>query len=269
MKQLAVTLSAVVILSAALSPLARATTIDLYDFALSTSSGVSGDWQDLSANDPTTFLNAGSTIVCCGDASGGTTPGLGTLSYTFNGAPGSYTVSMYFDYDVSTPFYNEFGVINNGGAAQSGITYEIFNASSSSGNIVLFPATGAPGGETYGFANNTNLVPGTTDNFSSTCTSVAVCNSDVGSALTFSFQLAANQFAVLSAAASTTNPGGFSLQTVHPIDTSNNSASSVYLTGSYVIDTNVVGTGTPEPSTWVLLGTSLALFVFTRRKSRA
>jgi hypothetical protein len=268
MKQLAVTLSAAAILSV-LSPLAHASNIDLYDLALSTSTGVSGDWQDLSVADPTTLINGGSTMVCCGDASGGTTPGLGTLSYTFSGAPGSYTVSMYFDYDVSTPFFNEFGIINNGGAAQSGITYEIFNASSSSGNIVLFGATGTPGGETYGTANNTNLVPGTTDNFSSKCTSVAVCNSDVGSALTFSFTLAANQFAVLSASASTTNPGGFSLQTVHPVDTSNNTASSVYLTGSYVIDTSVVGTGTPEPSTWVLLGTSLALLVFSRRKSRA
>ncbi len=76
MKQLAVTLSAAAFLSV-LSPLAHAGAVDLYDFALSTSTGVSGDWQDLSATDPTTFLDAGSTMVCCGGREWGYNAGSG------------------------------------------------------------------------------------------------------------------------------------------------------------------------------------------------
>ena len=253
-------------------PAARAGNIDLYDFALNTSTGVSGDWQDVSTSDPTLIIDSSSTIhndtLCCGDASGGTTPGLGTVNYTFTGAPGNYTVSLYFDYDVSTPGFNEYGTINNGGSAQSGISYEIFNANSKSSNIVLYGATGTPGGETYGNANNTNGVPGTTDNFLNTCTAGAVCNADVGMALTYSFTLGANQSAVLTALASTSNPGGFSLETTHPVDANNTSASNVFLTGSYTINNGVVVGNTPEPSTWVLLGTAIMLFgaIGARRK---
>jgi hypothetical protein len=76
-------------------------------------------------------------------------------------------------------------------------------------------------------------------------------------ALTYSFTLGANQYAVLTALSSTASPGGFSLETTHPVDAGNTTASSVYLTGSYAIDT--VNTGTPEPSTLALMGTALVL----------
>jgi hypothetical protein len=259
MKQLTLVLSTTAVLSV-LSPLARAGNIDLYDFAISTSTGVSGDWQDISTTDPTLIVDPASTIyndtLCCGDAAGGTTPGLGTVNYTFSPGPGSYKVTMYFDYDVAVPDFNEFGTVNNAGSAQSGISYEIFNAASAGGNIVLYGANGIAGGETYGLANNTNGVPGTTDNFLDTCSGPA-CNNDVAMALTYSFTLGANQYAVLTALASTASPGGFSLQTTHPVDAGNATASNVYLTGSYAIDT--VNTSTPEPSTLALIGTALML----------
>ena len=256
-------LSAAVVLSL-LGPVARASTIDLYDFAVSTSTGVSGDWQDVSTTNPLAIVNSSSasiptTMVCCGDASGGTTPGLGAVNYTFTGTPGvHYTVTMYFDYDVAIPNFNEYGKVNNPGSAQSGISYEIFNANSTSGNIVLYGATGVAGSEKYGTSNGTNGVLGTTDNFLNNCTA-ASCNADVGMALTYSFTLGANQYAVLTADASTSiDPSEFSLETIHPVDANNSTQQSVFLTGSYVLDTS--GHATPEPASWALLGTALLLF---------
>lgn len=253
-------LGAAIMFVVANAPAAHAQ-LDLYDFALNTSNGVTGDWQDTSTFDPTNYLYPTSAIYgdtsCCGDATGGTTPGIGKDSYVFTpGAPGTYSVSLYFDYDVNIPDYNEYGTINNAGAAQSGVTGEIFNANSPTSNIVLFGACGTPGCETYGLANGANNVPGTASNFLDNCTS-AGCNADVGLALTYSFTLSAGQYAVIKAFASTTNPGGFSLQDTHPVDTNNAAAASVYLYGTYGIFE--VQTGTPEPSTWILLGTGFAL----------
>lgn len=257
-------------LTGLLSPGLRASSIDLYDFALHTSTGVSGDWQDASTSDPTTIIDTTSTIynshLCCGDASGGTTPGLGTVNYTFHGAPGSYSVTLYFDYDASTPNFNEYGTIHNGGSAQTGLSYEVFNANSTGTNIMLYGAKGVAGGETYGNANGTNTVPGTTDNFLATCKS-ASCNADVGMALTYTFTLSANEYALLSAISSTTDPGGFSLETTHPVDANNTTASNVYLTGDFSIKTGTPPPpppSVPEPATWTLMGTALALLAIGR-----
>jgi hypothetical protein len=250
----------------AFAPEAHASNIDLYDIALSVVGGTSGDWEDLAANNPLTIPGVSTNMACCGDASGGTTPGLGTLTYTFIGAPGSYTVSLYTDFDASTPFYNEYGTINNAGSAQTGITGEIFNADSNTSNVQLFSVTGVALGEVYGLANNTNQVPvgGSNDPFG-TCTT-APCNGDVGMALTYTFTLGANQEAIVTATASTTNPGGFSLEDTHPIDGSNVTATNVYLTGSDVVLSTIGGSSTPEPSTWVLLGSAFALLAVYRTR---
>jgi hypothetical protein len=250
-----------------LSPFMSAANVNLYDFAVSSSTGIKADWQDVSATDPTTLAGMSSTMVCCGDT-GGSTPGIGALKYTFTGAPGSYTVTMYFDYDVSTPNFNEYGKINNAGSVPGGISYQIFNANSTTGNIVLYGATGVAGGETLGTANNTNGAPGTTDNFLGTCTA-AGCNVDVGMALTYTFTLGANEEAILSANSFLTDQGGFSLQTIHPVDANNTTASSVFLNGSLLVQPTSMSTK-PEPATWALMGAALTVFGLARarRKSR-
>jgi hypothetical protein len=89
-------------------------------------------------------------------------------------------------------------------------------------------------------------------------------------ALTYSFTLAANQYAVINAVMSTTAPAGFSLETTHPTDPDNNVASNVYITGTYAINTTVGGS-TPEPSTWILMGAAMVLLGIygVRRKAVA
>jgi hypothetical protein len=263
------------VLVAALAPVSHASGIDLYDFGLSVSGGISGDWQDFPGTpDPTLLITPTSSIYnsanCCADASGGTTTGLGTFSYIFDpGVAGVYQVSFYLDYDVSSPQDNEYGVINNAGAAEAGITGEIFNALSATSNIQMFDITG-PGGEVYGLADGTNHVPGQVSNDNdNSCTTGGPCDADVGAALTYLVTLTASQEAIFSASATTTDPGGFSLKLIHPIDKDNAVSSTVYVTGSDVIQSTVAPPppGTPEPSTWFLSVSALAaLVIYARRR---
>ncbi len=249
-----------------LSPKAKADTIDLYDFAINVNGTVTGDWQDLATTDPTTVINAGSSISndtnCCG-LPDGTAEGLGTVNYTFTGgAVGTYNVSLYYDYDVNTPYFNEYGAINNVGSAQSGVVGEIVNGSLGTNNIVLFPVCATANCEVYGTANGTNQVPGQTSNFFANCgiafqnpageqssEGPSACNSDVQMALTFTFTTTfAGQQVAISALSGTSDPGGFSLETIHPVDTNNLSASQVYLSGSYSMQSPPPPpSGVPEP----------------------
>jgi hypothetical protein len=249
--------------------------IDLFNFAVTSNDGSTtsvADWVSTPA-DPTALPGMSITPTaglsfCCNDATGGTTPGLGTINYTFDpGAAGTYQVNFYFDHDLTTagPTYNEFGVVNNAGSIQAGMSYEIYDADNPSGDIVL----GSAGGSTYGNPNNTNEVPGTTSNFLDTC-HVAGCNADAGMALGYTFTLSAGQEAVLSATTSLTAPGsGFYLQQVHPVDASNPAATNVFLTGSFDVQAESTGGGTPEPSTWVLLGSALVLLASSGRLRKA
>ncbi len=233
-------------MAAFISSAVHAASLDLYDLAISTSSGVTGDWQDLAANDPTMLAGVTTTMVCC-DSNGGPTPGIGNYSYTFTGAPGTYHATLYFNYDIALPITSEYGIVNNGGAAPSGISYEIFNYLSTTGNIVLYGANGVADGETYGTADGLNHVGAGND-------------ANVGMALTYTFTLGANQEAVISANSSTSNPGGFSLETV----ADDGSGNTVYLNGGLSIQPININTGAPEPSTWGLLAAG-SLMVGLRR----
>jgi hypothetical protein len=129
-------------------------------------------------------------------------------------------------------------------------------------------------GTTESFGNtlsNTNQVPGTSTNFLNNCAAGASCNADVAIALGFAFSLPAGDEAILTVNTSTTNPGGFNLQQIHPIDPGNTSASSVYLSGSAVIQS--AGSGpppppppVPEPRSWILMGTVAIAAIVLRRK---
>jgi hypothetical protein len=83
----------------------------------------------------------------------------------------------------------------------------------------------------------------------------------------FSFTLGAGEEAVVTLNFSQTAPGsGFYLSQTHPIDPDNNSATTIYFTGSEV-NQPVGVVGTPEPGSVLLLGLGLgALSLLKLRK---
>lgn len=228
----------------------------------------------------------GTTYYPAGGASLGSIPGLdssgfnattgqGTLTVTFNNGPGTYYVGAYFYVPVGTPDYNEYGVVN--GAPVAGQSYQIdypeYTGSGSpnvgSGTIVDNLANGT--------LNDSNSVPGTVSNYLANCGAYGGgaanpnCNDLVSLATGFSFTVTAGNEEQVTFDLSTSDPGGFSVEDVHPVDGSNPSLSAIYLSGSA---TEVpLGTapppppGTPEPATWSLasLATVFVAYVARRR----
>jgi hypothetical protein len=187
------------------------------------------------------------------DASGfNSTTGIGTITITYDpGAAGSYYVGGFFFDPVGVPFYNEYGQVN--GSPDAGQSYEIdvpeYDVSSNNhglGTIVDDLAAGA--------LTNTNTVPGTMTNYLNNCGAngggavTAACNDFVSMALGFNFSLTADQEEVITLDLSATDPGGFSLQDVHPIDGSNTTAASVFYSGSAIAEcSRDCGGGGPPP----------------------
>lgn len=205
------------------------------------------------------------------------TTGQGTLTLTFDpGAAGSYYVGAWFFDPASVPFYNEYGVVN--GAAASGQTWQIdipeYDATSAnigSGTIIDNLAAGT--------LSDTNSVPGGLTNYLDNCgangggAANANCNDLVSMAQGFNFTLAANQEEVITLNLSASNPGGFTLEDVHPVDGNNSSATDVFYSASAATETVGGGGGgggggstVPEPETWVLLAMSAVFLAGGARK---
>jgi hypothetical protein len=187
------------------------------------------------------------------------TTGLGTLTLTFKGKPGTYFVDAYFNLTLSVPFYNEYGTVT--GSPAAGQTWQIDD-----------PIYGTI------FANaqsntldDTNHIPGTVSNYLGTCASVyapgcANSNDEVSWAMGFGFTLGANQEEVITLNLSQTQPtSGFYLGQVHPVDPNNASPVNAYFNGTAVTKPSTV---IPEPDTWVLLLTGLSALLLVRLKSK-
>ena len=241
-----------------LAPTAFPASISLQDFAVNVN-GTTADYNNLADPDPT-MLTFGMNA-----AGFNTTTGLGSITYSFSGAPGSYFVNFYFDLSASAPFFNEYGAVN--GAAPAGTSFEIAEVNPSVGGIQFFNGTNES------FANvldDTNHVPVGNTNFLNNCT-VKPCNGDVAMALGFNFTLTSGQSAVITLGTSATNPGGFNLEDIHPVDPANAAAAAIFLNGSI----SVGGSGppppppsAPEPGSLPLLATiaAIAAAVAYRRK---
>jgi hypothetical protein len=178
-------------------------------------------------------------------ASWNDTTGIGTLTYIFNpGAAGTYNFTAFIDDQLAVQFYNEFG--STTGSPAVGQSWEIGDSILSSIYADAFAGT----------LNNTNMLPGGTSNFLQDCTG-ASCNGDAALAMGFHFVLGAGEQALITLTVSTSAPGsGFYLTQTHPIDAGNNSASSIYFSGSE--KTQPVVIGTPEPGSLLLLSLALA-----------
>ena len=174
------------------------------------------------------------------------TTGIGTLTYVFNpGAPGVYNFTAFFDNQLSTVKYNEFGAVT--GAPALGQSWEIGDSYAST----LYSDVSA------GILTNSNMLPGQTSNYLLNCTEPTSCNGDVALAMGFHFVLGAGQEALITLTFSTSAPGGgFYLTQTHPIDPLNNSASSIYFSGSEKTQQIIVGA--PEPGSLLLVCLALA-----------
>lgn len=208
------------------------------------------------------------------------TTGLGTLTLTFNpGAAGNYFLGGWFFNPVAVPFYNEYGMVN--GSAGAGQSWQI--------DVPEYDATSAnlgPGTIIDNLANgtldDTNHVPGTTTNYLSNCGANgggavnANCNDLVSMAQGFNFALDADQEEVVTFTLSSTNPGGFSLEDVHPVDGANATEADVFYAASaeaVCVGANCGGPPpptVPEPASLGLLATAGGTLVFAlkRRVSR-
>jgi hypothetical protein len=213
------------------------------------------DWE-FNINGTDYFPAGGATLSTVPglDASGfNSTTGIGSITITFDpGAAGSYFVGGFFFDPVGVPFYNEYGQVN--GSPDAGQSYaidvpevDVNSNNHGAGNIV--------GDLEAGALTNTNTVPGTMTNYLNDCGAngggavTAACNDFVSMALGFNFSLTSDQEAVITLDLSSTDPGGFSLQDVHPIDGSNTSAASVFYSGGATVQC-VPGTpncGGPPP----------------------
>lgn len=183
------------------------------------------------------------------------TTGTGTLQFIFNpGAAGTYNFGVFFDHQLSLPFFNEFGTVN--GAPAAGQTYEIGDSFNSN----VYPDVQAGGA-----LPNTNTLPGTTSNFANNCAG-ANCNGDFAAAMAFNFTLAADEQADITFNISPTNPGGFSLEDTHPVDAANRTAVNLFISGSIMIEPAGTIVTTPEPSSLLLLGGIAGLLAAARRR---
>jgi hypothetical protein len=187
------------------------------------------------------------------------TTGKGTLVLTYDpGAAGSYFFDAWFDNELSTPFYNEYGAVS--GTPASGQTWEIGDAQIYYNYPGPFPApTGTdPGDDTYNNSlTDTNYLPGTMDNYLNDCGDGADCNGDASMAMGFAFTLGADQEEVITLNLSETNPGsGFYLEQIHPSDPNNPTETDLYFSGSAQTESTVPTV--PEPSTLLLLEVGLA-----------
>jgi hypothetical protein len=179
--------------------------------------------------------------------------GEGTLTFLFNPGPGSYSFDVFFDHQLSLPFFNEFGTVN--GAPAAGQTFEIGDSFASN----IYPDVQAGGA-----LPNINTLPGQASNFANNCIG-ANCNGDFAAAMGFQFVLGAGQAGLITFQIGEVNPGGFSLQGTHPTDPANGGGSnansavlSIFITGSLAIVPNdqPPPSPVPEPSSLYLLATA-------------
>lgn len=202
----------------------------------------------------TSYVNdlsdAGAGISSSGGITvGGSTYGQVTVTVSNTGSSTqSFSVDGFFDPDLSLPFYNEYANVN--GSPASGQSWEVGDYTFSS---IVSDALAES-------LNDTNGLPPGTDNSSGTGT-----NGDVAVAMQFDFSLEAGQTETVTFDISSSNPGGFNIDQVHPVDETNGTETDAFFSGSAVAGSTPPPcesctpppSGMPEPSSLWMLGASL------------
>jgi len=204
--------------------------------------------------------------------------GTGSLAVTLNpGVAGTYNIDMWAAQFLSVPGFNEYATVN--GSPAAGQTWQIDvpdyeSDPNHTGTIISNTMADT--------LDNTNHVPGTTDNYNLDCGAFGsgaadpICNDNVSLALSFKFTLASSEQAVVTFDFSKSDPGGFSLEQIHPIDGNDTSASELFFSGNAVIEPACTGPNCgpppppiPEPASWSLLAIALGgVFMLRRRFAR-
>jgi hypothetical protein len=203
------------------------------------------------------------------DSSGfNATTGLGTLTLTFNPGAGSYFVGAWFFDPVAVPFYNEYGAVNGSAAPDQSWQIDVpdYDSDSNHTGDIIANLEG-------GTLSNTNEIPGTSDNYLSECPTgvqtASSCNDAVSMAQGFNFTLLAGQEEVITLALSSTNPGGFNLEDIHPVDGDNSSPAEVFYSASAVTEPIGAPPPIPEPASWSLFATAIAFVAIGTRRRMA
>lgn len=170
--------------------------------------------------------------------------GLGSVTVTFNpGIAGNFNVNLWVFEQLSEqssatsgPGFNEYGKVN--GSAAGGETYQIDVPDYDSSGDQNTSAQGTIAANTAASTlDNQNDVPGG----SGACPGPN-CNDFTSMALGFNFTLDGTDQEIVTFTVGTSNPGGFSLQQIHPADDPHGSGSSPE------IDYYFSGTATSQPS---------------------
>jgi hypothetical protein len=198
-----------------------------------------------------------------------TTTGVGTYQIKTT-AIGSDFIGVFFDVPVAIPFYNEYGAQNgvpvSGQSFEVGAPeYDVTSANQGSEKIVDDLANEklsdlvSTAGSLSNYLNNCGANGGASAN--------PACNDFVSLAMGFNFKLTAGETETVTFTLGTSNPGGFSVEDIHPVDGSNVSLQAIYLSGSAVLGSAPPPPpppGVPEPASAGLAAAALGLLAFAK-----
>lgn len=227
---------------------AAADTPSLQDFTVATDGGV--NFYDPGSGAPGLDLSGYSTVT-----------GLGTITFT-DTTVGSDSFALWWDEEVGTDYFNEYGTAV-GTLSDPNETWEIGDNYGST----IYSDSG------YDALLDTNYLPGTTSNLSTTCSGPS-CNGDATTALGYNYTVGTGEEEVITLSVSQTAPGGgFYLQQTNPqVDCTPQgldcSTGNVYF--SLSAEEEPVNSGppsaTPEPSTWLLMLSGLLIPAWRMRR---